>query len=126
MSKGLSNDSRRHLLNQLLAKRAHQFSTLQEMSSSDVMPASGTQSWLWTFQALYPQSTAYNMSYAFELAHGLRAKQWERICKIWCARHPLLRSSFFEQNGRVFRRLNSDAQIEIFSISWSDQSTKLV
>jgi amino acid adenylation domain-containing protein len=89
---GLSPERKRALLSQLLMEEAE--------NSASVYPLSYGQRSLWFVHKLAPASAAYTIAYAGRISGELDVPALERAAQALVDRHPMLRTTYSERDGR--------------------------
>jgi amino acid adenylation domain-containing protein len=113
---GEGREGRRGRLAKLLARRA--------ASSASRHPLSAGQRALWLLQRLEPASWAYNAVFAARVVSPLDPSAFERALGALVARHPILRTSYPEEEGSPLARVHSAGAPPITwteGRTWSEQ-----
>ncbi|MFL9670798.1 amino acid adenylation domain-containing protein [Variovorax sp. AB1(2024)] len=89
------------------------------VSEGDAVALSYAQEQLCFLQKLEPGLTAYNLPRVFRLAGRLDAGALERAFQALIARHSVLRTRFFEQDGVPMQSMQADAPFAVERIDLS-------
>ena len=76
----------------------------QHLKEKSEFLVSKIQRQLWLINELNPQTSAYNVISLFDLHGDLSIEALEQSIAALVERHSILRSTFFERDGAVFRR----------------------
>jgi len=86
---------------------------VEPAEKKEYYPLSSAQGRFYILQEVTPESTAYNMTAAFEVA-GLFAKEkFETSLRKLINRHAILRTSFQTINGKPVQRVHDEVEFEI-------------
>ncbi|NER80070.1 MAG: hypothetical protein F6K42_10895 [Leptolyngbya sp. SIO1D8] len=102
---------------QMLVKLQNQSPPLKSLSEGQPRSLSFTQERLWLLNQLEPESSAYNLPFAFRLEGRLQVEVLERTLQALLQRHPVLRTTFQSSNAGDFQLIGEPSQ---FSLSQMD------
>ena len=101
--KQLSPEEKRRLAARMLRERSGE--------AAAPYPLSHNQRALWVLHRLAPQSSAYHVSFPLRLRSRVDVEALRRACQALIARHPLLRSRFFERDGEPLQAPVPEARV---------------
>jgi amino acid adenylation domain-containing protein/non-ribosomal peptide synthase protein (TIGR01720 family) len=97
---------------------------VRTVSEGEAVALSYAQEQLCFLQKLEPGLTAYNLPRVFRLAGRLDADAMAHAFQALIARHAILRTSFFEQDGVPMQRVQATAPFALERIDLSDLSAE--
>ncbi len=110
----LSAEEKRALLAQLLREKANQ--------SKSLFPLSQGQQALWFLYKLVPDSWAYNTLFTARIQSDVDIPALRRTFQTLISRHPSLRTTYTERDGKPFQQIPEDVEVEFEEIdasSWN-------
>ena len=110
----LSADEKRALLAQLLREKANE--------SKSLFPLSQGQQALWFLYKLVPQSWAYNTLFTARIQSDIEIPALRRTFQALISRHPSLRTTYTERDGKPFQQIHEDIEVQIEEIDASNGS----
>ncbi len=70
-------------------------------------------------QRMEPQSTAYNIKFAFKITGQLDVRRLKEALKIWVERYRMFRSFYPEENGKLVHKLADALPVKLHTVSCS-------
>jgi amino acid adenylation domain-containing protein len=89
------------------------FPPLEVTPSPELIPLSYQQQRLWFLQQLDPDSTAYNICSALEIRGLIQIDILERVMANMVQRHPSLRTTFSNDDGVPYQRVQSSIPVRL-------------
>jgi amino acid adenylation domain-containing protein len=94
---------------------------IEPVEKREYYPLSSAQSRFYILQEVTPESTAYNMTAAYQLEGFVDKEKFEKSMRILINRHEVLRTSFQSINGRPVQRVHDEVE---FEFEYYDLATK--
>jgi amino acid adenylation domain-containing protein len=110
----LAADEKRALLAQLLREKAKE--------SKSLFPLSQGQQALWFLYKLVPHSWAYNTLFTARIQSAIDIPALRRTFQALISRHPSLRTTYTERDGKPFQQIHEDLEVQIEEIDVSNAS----
>jgi hypothetical protein len=107
----LSPDEKRALLAQLLREKANE--------SKFLFPLSQGQQALWFLYKLVPHSWAYNTLFTARIQSPVDIPALRRTFQTLISRHPSLRTTYTERDGKPFGQIHEDVEVQVEEIDAS-------
>lgn len=79
---------------------------LQALSASDEHPMCAQQTSLWFMNKLDPSSVTYTVFFLAKLCSALNESAFRQALRFLVARHPSLRTTFFERDGQPMQKIH--------------------
>jgi amino acid adenylation domain-containing protein len=76
-------------------------------------PASSVQQRLCVLQMINPESTFYNMPLIYTIKGELEVERIEKSINYLMDRHDILKTTFFEKDGKYYQKVNRDLKLKI-------------
>ncbi|NLR57678.1 amino acid adenylation domain-containing protein [Chitinophaga polysaccharea] len=87
--------------------------TLRKAEKKEYYKTTSTQQQLFLVQKIYPQSTAYNLTYTCDLGNAISPEKLATVVNMLVKRHEALRTSFRLQRSKLIQFVLPELQIEI-------------
>ncbi len=92
-----------------------------EFDYSGDIPVSAAQLRVYTAQSMSPESTTYNVPYAFKVSHVDVGRLQDAVRKM-ILRHEILRTHFENKNGEIIQIIEETAQCQVEELETEDIS----
>ncbi|SHE59521.1 amino acid adenylation domain-containing protein, partial [Seinonella peptonophila] len=87
--------------------------TVERVDCSKPIPASFAQQRIWFFERFIPGTSVYQIPYALELNGKLDVAVLASSCQMLTNRHGSLRTTFVEQDGELFQKINEEITLPL-------------
>ncbi len=98
-------------LTELICDRSGQCARPSISMAADEAPMSPGQRALWFLRQLHPDSPAYNQVFAAAVRGPLDVKALRTALALLARRHPILRTTYREQNGELLQRVHTSLPV---------------
>lgn len=95
--------------------------------SNKTFPLTYGQKALWFLFKLAPQSSAYNVAFSARVCSHLDVSALRRAFQALINRHPMLRATFFEENGEPMQKVDDFQEVcltEVDASGWNEGELK--
>lgn len=89
---------------------------LRKAEKKEYYKTTSTQQQLFLVQKIYPQSTAYNLTYVYDMDDAMSLEKLTAVVNMLIRRHEALRTSFQLRKGRLIQFIAPELQIKIENI----------
>lgn len=99
----------------------------EEVVTNNTFPLTYGQQALWFLFKLAPQSSAYNVAFSARVCSHIDVLALRKAFQALINRHPVLRTTFDEQNGEPIQKVHADGELcfeETDASTWNEDELK--